>query len=359
MPEPGSRLPRVLQVGPDPNIGGGMPTAQRALLESPLRERYQLDVVVTYRRPGKLGQLFDFSAALARIAAWSIAGRGRIVHVHATVRGSSYRKAIVIGLAKALRRRVVLQMHSGADEIAYFSWTRDKGSLRLFRRAFGAAEVVLAVSAASAEMLSQAYRLAAVEVVPNPAPVIPPFEREPAADGEVRLAYLGGFANVAKGGDVLVAALERALPKAPGLRVRLAGPGEPPAEAEALLAREARVEWLGWRDAEQKDALLRGSDAFVIASRSEGLPMALLEGMAYGLAVVATEAGGIPEVVDPGADGLLVPTEDPAALAAALVNLATDPELRRRLAAGALAKAHSLDADEVARRLDRIYATLL
>jgi glycosyltransferase involved in cell wall biosynthesis len=336
-----------------------MPTAQRALLESPLREDYELDVLVTYRRPGKLGQLLDFTAALARIAAWSLAGRGRIVHVHATVRGSSYRKAIVIGLAKALRRRVVLQMHSGADEVAYFSWTRDKASLRLFRTAFGAADVVLAVSAASASMLSQAYRLADVQVVPNPAPVIPPFEREPAADGEVRAAYLGGFANVAKGGDVLIEALERTLPRAPALRVRLAGPGEPPAEAEALIAREPRVEWVGWRDAAQKDALLRGSDVFIIPSRSEGLPMALLEGMAYGLAVVATEAGGIPEVVDPGSDGLLVPTEDPAALAAALASLATDEGLRERLAAGALAKARSLDADVVARRLGEIYASLI
>lgn len=359
MPEAAARRPRVLQVGPDPTIGGGMPTAQRALLESPLRDRFRLDVVVTYRRPGKLGQLFDFSAALARVAAWSLTDRGRIVHVHATVRGSSYRKAIVVLLAKALRRRVVLQMHSGADEIAYFSWTRDKASLRVFRRAFGAADVVLAVSAASAEMLSMAYRLADVEVVPNPAPVIPPFVREPAPEGQVRTAYLGGFANVAKGGDVLLAALEAALPRAPQLQVTLAGPGEPPAEAAALIAREPRVEWAGWRDAEQKDALLRGSDVFVIASRSEGLPMALLEGMAYGLAVVATTAGGIPEVVDPGADGLLVPTEDPAALADALCSLATDSELRERLADGALAKARSLDADVVARRLGEIYAALL
>jgi glycosyltransferase involved in cell wall biosynthesis len=336
-----------------------MPTAQRALLESPLGDSFKLDVVVTYRRPGKLGQLFDFSAALIRIAAWGLTGRGRIVHVHATVRGSSYRKAIVVRLAKALRRHVVLQMHSGADEVAYFTWTRDKRSLRLFRGAFGAADVVLAVSAASAEMLSQAYRLADVQVVPNPAPVIAPFEREPASDGEVRVAYLGGFANVAKGGDVLVDALERALPQAPQMRVKLAGPGGPPLQAAALIEREPRVEWVGWRDAAQKDALLKGSDAFVIPSRSEGLPMALLEGMAYGLAVVATAAGGIPEVVDPGANGLLVPTEDPAALAEALCSVATDGALRERLAAGALATARSLDADVVARRLGEIYATLL
>jgi glycosyltransferase involved in cell wall biosynthesis len=347
-------------MGPTPDSGGGMVTAQQAILNSPLAERYRLEFISTYRRPGKLGQVAVFGAALARLAVWSIAGRGRIVHVHATVRGSSYRKAIVVGLAKALRRKVVLHVHSGADEIAYFSWTRGRGSLRLFRTAFGAADVVVAVSAASAEMLAMAYRLGGgVQVVPNPAPVLAPFVREQPPSGEVRAAYLGGFANLAKGGDVLVEALELALPRAPQLRVSLAGPGEPPAAAAALIASRPEVEWQGWLDPEGKDQLLRSAAIFVIPSRSEGLPMALLEGMAYGMAVVATEAGGIPEVVEPGVDGLLVAPEDPAALAGALCRLAGDPQLRESLAAGALGRVKSLDADEVARRLDAIYAALL
>ena len=82
------------------------------------------------------------------------------------------------------------------------------------------------------------------------------------------------------------------------------------------------------------DTLLRVAPTiFVMPSRSEGLPMALLEAMAYGMAVVATRVGGIPEVVDDGVDGLLVPTEDPAAIATALRGLAADPSLRERLAA--------------------------
>jgi glycosyltransferase involved in cell wall biosynthesis len=351
--------PRVLQIGVALDFGGGMVGAQRGILDSPLAERYRLEFVATYDRGGKAKQLAVFATALARLLAWSLRGRGRIVHVHATVRGSSYRKALVVLAAKALRRRVVLHMHSGADEIAYFSWTRGRASLRLFRTAFGAADVVIAVSAASAEMLRQAYELAEVRVVPNPAPVVAPFEREPAPPGEVSAAYLGGFANPAKGGDVLVEALELALPRAPGLRISLAGPGEPPAPARALIEREPRVEWIGWLGPKRKDALLRSASVCVIPSRSEGLPMALLEGMAYGMAVLATAVGGIPEVVDPGVDGLLVGSEDPEALADALCALAGDEALRARLAVGALRRVETLDADEVAARLDTIYRSLL
>jgi glycosyltransferase involved in cell wall biosynthesis len=351
--------PRVLQIGVALDFGGGMVGAQRGILDSPLAERYRLEFLATYDRGGKAKQLAVFATALGRLALWSLRRRGRIVHVHATVRGSSYRKALVVLLAKALRRRVVLHMHSGADEIVYFSWTRGKASLRLFRTAFGAADVVVAVSAASAEMLRQAYGLAAVQVVPNPAPVVAPFERRPPPDGGVRAAYLGGFANPAKGGDVLVEALELALPRSPALRIALAGPGEPPAAARVLIEREPRVEWIGWLEPEGKEALLRSAAVFVIPSRSEGLPMALLEGMAYGMAVLATAVGGIPEVVDPGVDGLLVGSEDPAALADALCRLVEEEGLRERLAAGALRRAETLDADEVARRLDAIYRSLL
>ncbi len=353
-----SERPRVLQMGPFPRSGGGMQAVQRAILASSLARSYRLDVVATYREPGKLRGLLDLGWALARLTVWSLAGRGRIVHVHVTVRGSAYRKSICVLLAKALRRRVVLHVHSGVGDLAYFVWTRDRLSLRLLRTAFGAADVVLAVSQPSAEALEAAFGLDGVEVVPNPAPVVTPFQRPAAADGAVLAAYLGGFANPVKGGEVLVAALERALPQAPDLRVTLAGPGEPPASAAALIAREPRVAWAGWLGPEEKDALLREAAVFLMPSQSEGLPMALLEAMAYGMAIVATEAGGIPEVVDAGADGLLVPVDDPEALAEALCRVVADAGLRQRLSAAAAARARELDADAVAAKLAAIYARL-
>lgn len=353
------RRARVLHMGPDPGIGGGMAAALRGLLTSPLAERYRLEVVPTYRGPQPLSRLVVFALALARLAGWSLRGRGRIVHVHATVRGSLYRKSLCVLLARALRRRVVLHVHSGAGDIAAFRAGRGRLSLALFHAAFGAADAVLAVSAASAAALSEAYGVDRTQVVPNAAPLVTPPPRREQGEGAGHLVYLGGFANPAKGGDVLLEALPPALAQAPGLRVTLAGPGELPPAGRELVDGGRRVEWAGWLDETRKDALLREADSFVMPSRSEGMPMALLEAMAYGMAVVATDAGGIPEVVEAGETGLLAPREDAEALAGGIACLAADPALRHRLSAAARRRVEALDAVEVAGRLDSLYASLL
>ena len=143
------------------------------------------------------------------------------------------------------------------------------------------------------------------------------------------------------------------------MRVTLAGPGELPAPTRELGRRQplGRLGAAGSSPTE-KDELLRAAPVFAMPSRSEGLPMALLEAMAYGMAIVATEVGGIPEVFDSGEDGVLVPPEEPEALAGALCRLAADPELRERLARAARRAGERLDAVEVAGRLDALYASL-
>lgn len=336
-----------------------MAAALRGLLSSPLADRYELDVVPTYRDARPLPRLAVFCAALLRLVGWSVRRRGRIVHIHATVRGSMYRKATCALLAKGLRRRVVLHVHSGAGDVEVFGGSRGRFSLTLFRAAFVAADAVVAVSTASADAMRRSYRLGseAIEVVPNAAPLVPRFVR-PSAGEEVRVAYLGGFANPAKGGDTMLEAVSLALSREPRLRIALAGPGELPAAAASLVAANPAVEWVGWLDDGRKDELLRDCEVFALSSRSEGMPMALLEAMAYGMAIVATRVGGIPEVVDDGVEGLLISDGQPQALADALCGLASDAELRKRLGLAARRRVERLDAVEVADRLSSLYATL-
>jgi glycosyltransferase involved in cell wall biosynthesis len=346
--------PRVLFLGPD--VPGGMATSIAALLDSPLGERYRIEVVATHRGTGPLQRIAVFGTALLRLTWWSLAGRGRLVHVHSTVRGSMYRKAVCVLWAKALRRRVVLHMHSGPGDIATFRAGLDGRRLGFLRRAFAAADRVLSVSEASAAALREAFGARPVLVLPNPAPPRPAVDRA-ARIGEPLVAFVGGFANPVKGGEVLLEALSG--PAVEGLRVILAGPGElPPAGAELLAARPG-FEWRGWLEPAARDELLVGADIFVLPSTSEGLPMALLEAMSWGLAIVATAVGGVPDVATDDGDAVVVAPGEADPLAAAIAELAADRERRLRLGRAARARAEELSPARIAARLGAVYESLL
>jgi glycosyltransferase involved in cell wall biosynthesis len=121
------------------------------------------------------------------------------------------------------------------------------------------------------------------------------------------------------------------------------GPDRPAVEEEIrLLGLEPAVELAGERD--DVPELLASADLFVLSSRSEGLPLSILEAMAAGLPVVASNVGGVPEAVVDGHTGLLVPPSDPQSLAAAIGRLLDDPARRRRLGeAGRLRVAEHFD----------------
>lgn len=102
------------------------------------------------------------------------------------------------------------------------------------------------------------------------------------------------------------------------------------------LGLEKHVVLAGFRD--DVLALTRSADLFVMSSITEGLGSTVLDAMAMGLAVVGTRAGGIPEAVEDGVSGVLVPPGNAVALAAAIVRVLRDPELRARLGAAGQAR---------------------
>jgi glycosyltransferase involved in cell wall biosynthesis len=119
-----------------------------------------------------------------------------------------------------------------------------------------------------------------------------------------------------------------------------------------------RVHFLG--DHPQIADLLELVDVFVLPSIAEGLPLALLEAMAAGKAVVATGVGGVPEAITSGVNGLLVPAQEVPPLADALQALLIDSRLRREYGAQARAtvEAH-FTAEQHLHRLERLYLSLL
>lgn len=350
---------RVAHLGPDPRGRGGMPAVLRALFESPLSRRYELDMIVTYATPSPLRRGLVFLAGLGRLVGWCLGPGPRVVHVHTTVRGSLYRKGVCVAIAKALGRPVILHVHSGVGDIAAFDGRLGPLRRRLFARAFAAADRVLSVSAAGAGEVERRFGRTGIEVVPNPAPVIEPVEqRDPPAGDGVEALYLGGFANAVKGGSVLLEALPAMVASpGPAPHVVIAGPGEPPAGAHGIL-NGGGARWAGWLDVDEKARALARAQIFLLPSTSEGLPVALLEAMAHGRAIVASRAGGIPEVMTDGVDGVLVPPGDAPRLAEAVRELVADPERRAALGGAARARAERLNEEEVSGRLDSLYREL-
>ena len=179
------------------------------------------------------------------------------------------------------------------------------------------------------------------------------------AEDPVRILAVGRAVEK-KGLDLLIRALAT-LPRDLAWRLTHVGGGPELGRLKALAGATGiagRIDWLGACDQTQVLAQYRRADLFALPCRvaadgdRDGLPNVIVEAQSQGLACVSTRVGGVPELIEHGANGLLVAPEDPEALAAALAALLRDPDLRGRFGrAGAARVRRDFDADVAARTL--------
>ena len=312
--------------------GFGVPI-EYVTLDRPFSRRFAHELAAAFRRHRvTLAHSHEFTMAFYGAWAARLAGIPHVITMH----GSRY-------YAERWRRRLAL------------------------RWAIGRSAAVTAVSHTLADALRRDLWLGgrAVDVVPNG---IRP--QSPAKDGvraELglaagdRLLLAVGNLYPVKGHRDLVAAIGRIAARLPGVHLAIAGRGD---LAETLMqdARaqrfENRLHLLGLRG--DVADLLASADAFVLPSRSEGLPLALLEAMFAGLPIVATRVGEVPDALADGGAGLLVQPGRPEELAGAIERILTDADLARTLGARARERAAAqFDIATMAGRYQALYARAL
>lgn len=192
----------------------------------------------------------------------------------------------------------------------------------------------LVAQTATAAGLYESLAPGRVRVVPNPV-VEPAGTAELPRDGRTIVA--AGRLHQLKGFDTAMLAMAALPAEMSGWRLVILGEGPARARLEELRAElglDTRVEMPG--QVPDTAPWLRAADVFLLSSRAEGFPNALCEAMAIGLPAVATDCpSGPADIITTGVDGLLVPPDDPAAMAEALARLIASPELRYRMAARA------------------------
>jgi glycosyltransferase involved in cell wall biosynthesis len=152
-------------------------------------------------------------------------------------------------------------------------------------------------------------------------------------DGKLLVGCLGALYPL-KGHRYLIEALPAALKRAPGLRLAIVGDGESLADLKAqarTLGVERAVCFPGYFSGDAIDALAAFDVLAHPTSQTEGLPYSVLEAMALGKPILATTVGGVPEAIENGVTGILVPPASAPPLADALAALAEDSALGRRL----------------------------
>jgi glycosyltransferase involved in cell wall biosynthesis len=330
--------PRVVILVTLAEVGGAQTYV--ALLTEALRDRY--DVVVGAWGPGPLidavrraggrfvplrnvqRELHPVRDVLGLFELVRLLRRERPVIMHAN---SS--KAGILGRVAAAIARVPVRIFT-VHGWAYNAYSGLAAKIYLWSERLAAPLTTLTICVAERERTSGlAARTCRADrtVVQHNAVPLPPAHDRPERTPPVLLSV--GRLKAPKDFSTLLQALARLEEGTYKARIVGDGPEREQLEDEArALGLTGSLEFLGERN--DIPAQIAGADLFVLASRSEGLPMSVLEAMAAGLPVVASSVGGVPEQVDEET-GRLVPPGDPAALAAALQELLADRELRLRL----------------------------
>lgn len=343
-------------VGTDLDGMGGVRAVVRGYLDGGLFERYACVYVASHRAGSAWVKITTALKAWVRVAVLLRKLDAPLVHVQTASRGSFWRKFVVCLLARAAGRPYILHLHGGGFTRFYENETGSLGR-RFIRSTLAQAALVIALSEEWRERVLRICPTAKVEVLHN-AVAIPDTERlRRLEDHEPTLLFLGHLLRD-KGVYDLVRAFAKVAGRFPRLQLVLGGVGNIDAvrQLAAQLEIPERVSCPGWLGPERKTAALAGSTIFTLPSYAEGMPMALLEAMSWGLPVIATPVGGIPQVVQNDVNGLLVTPGDIDGLSAAIRRLMDDTALRERVGAAARATVEAgFSLNEALAKLSSIY----
>lgn len=273
---------------------------------------------------------FVFAGALAKL--WAAARRRNVdvAHINLASRGSAYRKLTLAALARWLRIPYVVHLHSGRfDQFWRGAGPRLGAAIDYF---FENASTIIVLGDYWAGVVCDRVPAARGRTVILANATLPSSgDRAPSEDRRVRITFLGKI-GPNKGTRQLIEALAT-LKDRSDWTATICGNGavEESRDHADRLGIADRTSFPGWLDAQATTEQLRHTDIFVLPSFSEGLPMSILEAFAWGIAVVATPVGSIPEVIKHERNGLIVPVGDVPALGLALRRLVADGDLRRTL----------------------------
>ncbi len=325
----------IIMLGTAPEAHGGIATVVGNYRDSGVLKKWKIRYFATHVQGSGFAKARAAALAMFQFLHMLITGRVGLLHLHMSSRASTWRKSCFILAGMMFRIPYLVHLHS-PDFVDFFKHECGKRGKRLIRFVLSSATYVVALSSSWASDIRRIAPGSRTVILFNsvPLPVIKLAGKEEYASGsdplDPPLILFLGAVGKRKGVFDLIKAMSLV---EGSFRLVIGGDGE--LQKARTLAVELgvseKIQFVGWVGKTEKDRLLARAAIFVLPSYNEGMPMAILEAMSWGIPIIATPVGGIPEVVLEEQEGLLVNPGDTLGLARALERLLAAPALCRKL----------------------------
>lgn len=345
------KSPKVLIVATSRKTRGGITSVIKAHESGKQWKKFHCHWVQTHKDGSVLTKLSylarGFIDFIFRVPFYNI------IHIHISQPTTIRRKKPFLVFAKKLGKKIIVHFHAfNVEETVNGKYSKKYAAF------FNAADKIIVLSNWWRRQLISSLSLNpnSIEVLYNPCPIV----IKDNSNQKDSILY-AGTVNERKGYKDLINAFAHIAQTFPSWRLSIAGNGdiEQGKELTLRLGIADRVDFLGWINGKTKEAAFREASIFCLPSYAEGFPMAVLDAWAYGLPVITTPVGGIPDVAKDGENMLLFNPGDIDALSSQLEKLITDEELRNKIAAQSHELANGIfNVDTINSQLGEIYENL-
>ena len=348
-------MKNILYISPSIHVKGGISTVIKGYLASNLSRQHNLYLVASHVDGPKWIKLIKAIIGLIETICYLTLKEINIVHVHGGNTLSFKRKFYYMKIVGLFPCKIIYHHHGGALMREYKSLSK-KWKKRV-KEIFEELDLVIVLSNSWQDNIQQIAPKANIAVIPNSIKLPRLQVQERQISSQLELTFLGLIGDK-KGAFDLLKVFKKLINNSYQVRLNIGGNGE-----IRRLFKEIKklgiadfVQYCGWIEDKERDLLLRKTDIFVLPSYAEGMPMSILEAMSYAIPVVATNVGGIPELVIDGEAGSLTNPGDLDALYDKISFLIQNKDIRRDFGnKGRLLIENKYNIDINSEKLSKIY----
>lgn len=343
-------MKKILMVGPARSVKGGMTTVVDNYYYAGLDKKVSLKYIETINDKNKVSKFI--SEVKGKVNYILNIKKYEIVHIHVASRRSTFRKSWYVRLAKKYNKKVILHIH-GAGYKKFYSECSQRQK-EYIKRTFELCDKVIVLSEEWYDYFKELMDEKKIEVIYNS--IIMPSDFEKNLDTN-KFLFLGRIGN-RKGIFDLLEVFSQIVDKYPNIKLYVGGDGEIERLKREIIDKKLsnNVEYIGWISGNKKMQYLKECSFYVLPSYNEGMPMSVLEGMAYKNVTLSTNVGGIPKVIENLQNGIIFNPGDINTMKKNIVMLLEDEKLRKKLSENAYKTIkNKFDINELIKKVLELY----